>query len=457
MNKIYRLMTYGAIAAFALTGCGASSGANAPAPNTQVSVATNVLQFAVGTVNLFGTTNGGLNVVATYRQPSGGFAPGDSGTLVNSPTITLPGAIVAGAAAPAATVEGFDACSTAAFGAGANEVGTTAMTSTSQTLGQGTTAATTFGQSGGVFGVGIEPFNSTGQGDCTPPAVSGTGTPFQVAPYPVPIWDPTGAGCATAPTCDPNQMDAAWGGPPAVVLSGSGGDSVVGSGNYPGGTAGISLGIDVFQMPAPASAAGTYKLSVSVPANTGTVTSSSSFTLAAVNDLGTAGAAPGIVEDGTGGGTITLVPPAGPAAWTEALVEVTDYGTAAAGPVVWYTMEAVNGGNGVGCTALVCTLPDTIGPGATASIAASGTDEVVTQVVWVNYPLYEMQYGTQATNSGGKSSPTILGAAGSTDMSLSTRTCTMVAAADCNASLPLLHLRRARGTSIHRTNTTIKH
>ena len=231
-------------------------------------------------------------------------------------------------------------------------------------------------------------------------------------------------------------MDAAWGGPPAIVLKDSGGDSVVGSGNYPGGTAGISLGIDVFNV-VPA-AAGAYKLAVSVPANTGTVTTSASYTLAGITDLGTAGAAAPFVADGLGGGTVTIVPPAG--AWTEALVEVTDYGVPAAGATpVWYTMEAVNGGNGVGCAALVCTLPDGIGPGATPSTAAG--DQVVTQVIFTDYPIYEMQYGTQAANSGGKPSPTIVGAAGSTDISISTRTCTITVAADCNANLPLLHLR----------------
>jgi hypothetical protein len=404
-----------------------------------------VLQFAVGAANIYGVANAGLNVVATYRQPSGGYAVGDSGTLVNSPTITLPAAIGAGAAAPAATVEGFDACSTAAFGASTNEVGTTTITSTSQSL--GATALTTFGQSGGVFGVGIEPFNSTGQGDCTPAAVNATGTPFQVAPYPVPLYD----GAAGA---DVNQMDAAWGGPPAVLNLGGGGDSVVGSGNYPGGTAGISLGIDVFN--AVPAVVGAYKLVVSVPANTGTVTTPASFSLAGVNDLGSAGAAAAFVADGTGGGTVTIAPPVG--AWTEALVEVTDYGAPAAGSTpVWYTMEAVNGGNGVGCTALVCTLPDTIGPGATASTTAG--DQVVTQVIFTDYPIYEMQYGTQAGNSGGKPSPAIIGAVGSTDISLSTRTCTLAGGANCNGNLPLLHLRYGphHSTAIHRLSTGTKH
>ncbi len=73
-----------------LAACSAS-GTN-PKSVSSVNVADNVLQFAVGTANLYGTSVG-LNVVATYRQPGNGFKPGDSGTLLNSPKITLPGTL----------------------------------------------------------------------------------------------------------------------------------------------------------------------------------------------------------------------------------------------------------------------------------------------------------------------------------------------------------------------------
>ncbi len=213
MNNINRLMTYGAIAAFALTGCGASGGANAPSPNTRCRSQPTYCSLQSVRRTIYGVANAGLNVVTTYRQPAGGYAPGDSGTLVNSPTLTLPGAIGAGAAAPAATVEGFDACSTAAFGAGANEVGTTAMTSTSQTL-----AGFNRGHDVRSIRRRVRRRHRAVQLDGSrrlhAAGLSGTGTPFQVAPYPVPIYR-RAAGCATAPTCDPNQMDAAWGGPPA--------------------------------------------------------------------------------------------------------------------------------------------------------------------------------------------------------------------------------------------------
>ncbi|MGC2242959.1 MAG: hypothetical protein WBA06_04960, partial [Candidatus Aquilonibacter sp.] len=81
MKKTKAIITLGAIA-FALSGCGASGGN--PTTPTQANVAANVLQFAVGTADYSGCGAPSLNVVTTYRQPAGSFAPGDSGTLVNT-------------------------------------------------------------------------------------------------------------------------------------------------------------------------------------------------------------------------------------------------------------------------------------------------------------------------------------------------------------------------------------
>ena len=447
MNNINKLMTCGAIAAFALTGCGASGGANAPSPNTVVSVSSNVLQLAAGTVNFQGTSTG-LNIVASYRQ-----ANGDSGTLLNSPTLTVPAALPAAAAATGmfntqlgATGQTTDACSSILFGPGANEGATLAMTSTSQAA--GSTAITTFGQSGGVFALGIEPWNSTGQGDCTPPAVNATGTPFQAQPYPIPLYD-------AATGTDPNQIPAGWGGPPAFVLSGSNGQSTIGNGNYPkincpadpvtGGTfncyAGLGMGIDAFMIPPVAG--GKYTLSAAVPANTGTTTATVSFTMpAALTTLPTIAAPPPYVPDALGGGTFAFVMPAGA---TEAFVEVIDYGAdngpscngagtadtnpgvgnAAAGvhngEAIYYTLEATASGT--------LTLPDTIGPGGSPSVCTAaqnaaanpGTDadQIAIQVIAVDYPLYE----ANPIKSAGKQSPVILGAGGSSDMTISPAVC----------------------------------
>ncbi|MBV8373890.1 MAG: hypothetical protein JO302_00115, partial [Candidatus Eremiobacteraeota bacterium] len=57
-----------------LAGCGANG--NSPTTPTGVaSVGSNVLQFEVGTVDLYGKRAAGLNLVVTYRQPSSGFDP----------------------------------------------------------------------------------------------------------------------------------------------------------------------------------------------------------------------------------------------------------------------------------------------------------------------------------------------------------------------------------------------
>ena len=170
------------VSGFALAGCGANG--NSPlAPQQQVNVAANVLQLAVGTANLYGSGVTALNVVATYRQPANGFRPGGSGTLLNSPTLTIPAPLTAAAGTGAA----YDPTSTAILGPSPSEAGGRSAASSSQSLGptQAGQTITSFGQSGGVFGSGIEPFNATGPLDAT--GATTIGTPFQVAPYPVPL------------------------------------------------------------------------------------------------------------------------------------------------------------------------------------------------------------------------------------------------------------------------------
>jgi len=232
------------ILTLALAACGANG--SDPKGVTTANVSANVLQLQVGTANLYGTVTG-LNVVTTYRQPaSGGFKPGDSGTLLNSPRLTVPGQLpgTPGSAAP------FDPTSTVFSGPAAAELNGHVMGATSQV--PNSTNQTTFGLSGGVFGLGIEPYNAFGSYDA--PSGVNIGAPFQVAPYPVPVYDFAG---------DVNAFEP-WGGPPAFNVAGNG-QSIVGSGAYPAGTAGAEMGIDVFATVPPA--LGTYQLSVVIPAN----------------------------------------------------------------------------------------------------------------------------------------------------------------------------------------------
>jgi hypothetical protein len=448
-NNIKTIISLGAIG-FALAGCGASP--NQSVPN-QVAISSNTLQFAVGTANLYGTATA-LNVVATYRQPNG-----DSGTLVNSPTISLPAAIP-GALSANAGMAGFDACSTAATAPAAGE--TTAITSTSQA--PFSTAVTSFGQSGGVFGIGIEPYNATGQGDCTPAGTSSTGTPFQVAPYPVPLYDTASPSYAAG--ADPNVF-VPWGGPPDFLLTGSS-SSVVGNGNYPAGTAGVGEGIDVFAGIAPV-AGGSYTLSLSIPTTTaGTSTPSKSATMpAALKILGLA-AAPAYVPDvaGDGGGTFPTF--AMPALATQAYLQITDYGPATAGAAscngsgttsnatvgnmvgnpVYYTRFATATGS--------LTLPPLVGPGGTPSVctaaqntatngAATPADTIAIQVIGFDYDLYHASYPASL----GVAAPAQINAQTSDDLTISPAIC-QVGAAVCPAGTlgpikaQLASLRRKR-------------
>jgi hypothetical protein len=443
-NNMKTVLTLGAIA-FALSGCGSSP--NQTVPN-QANLSSNTLQFAVGTANMYGLGTA-LNVVATYRQPNG-----NSGTLLNSPTITLPAAIPAGLSAGAAGTA-YDACSTAPSAPAAGE---TRITSTPQAV--LSNAVTSFGQSGGVYGLGIEPFNSQGQGDCTPAGTNATGTPFQTAPYPVPLYDslsPSFAGAAG----DPNAF-VPWGGPPAFLLTGST-VSVVGNKNYPAGTAGVSEGIDVFAGIAPV-ASGLYTLSLAIPTTTaGTSTPSATFTLPAGLTVLGAATAPAFVPGGTGGGTFAFVMPA---LATEAYVQITDVGpatagaascngsgtgikgvgnstaTAATGTPVYYTLEATASG--------AVTLPPALGPGATPSVctAAQNTtangntatpdDQIVVQVVAFDYDLFHASYPASL----GVASPVITGTHASDNITISPAIC-QAGGVSCTAALPLLSRRTA--------------
>jgi hypothetical protein len=388
----------------AILGLAACSGSGtSPGSVTTANLNKNVLQFAVGTANIYGDlgTGGGaftgLNVVATYRQPKGALNPGDSAVLVDSPTLTLPNKVTG----TAGTADGY--FSTIVSGPASTEIGTLSAGSTAQT---GSTAST-FGTSGGVFGLGLAPFN-----------YSEGGAPDAVAPYVTPLYD----ALAGTTAGDPNSF-VPWGGPPAFDPAGDG--TGVRDESVPSGTLGVPEGLDVFESLTPA--AGTYSLSVSVPANTGTTVQSATATLTPTKVL-PAFAIPTPVLDGKGGATIPVTLPAGV---TEAYVQVTDYGlpsTAAKGAVscngssasvpTYYTIVLDASGNAV--------LPDSDGPGPAPSLCTSALntaansattdgDEFTVQLVGFDYPWYEASY----PNSSGNPSPTIVGAAGQSDITIS--------------------------------------
>jgi hypothetical protein len=350
----------------------------------------------VGTANLFGDTPAaalaGTNVAVTYRQTaSANCYVGNSGTLVNSPTLTLPAAI----AGTAGTADNFG--STILTGPAPAEIGTTSMTATSQL--PNATATTTFGNDGGAFGLGIEPFNYA-----APLGQAGVaGAPANILPYPVPLYDAlAGAGG------DPNAF-IPGGGPPAFNTAGN-------AAAVQAGFNAISEGLDVFEL---APAVGTYTLSVAVPANTGTVTQTTTAAMSSAALL------PAFIPP------VPTVAPAGtatfayalPAGVTEAYIQVVDYGPTATGGVscvgatgsapVYYTLEVTASGT--------ATLPASASPvsgkgpicSADANTAATGGasdgDSFTVQAIGFDYPAYEASY----PNSLGKPSPTLTGSGAS--------------------------------------------
>jgi hypothetical protein len=388
-----------------------------------------VLQLAVGTANIYGTA--GVNVVVTYRQPKGSSAPGDSGALTNSPTLTFPSGFpaAAGPVAPGGGYFGGDPLASIFTGPTVAEVsgipsGTTqgSMTATAQAPPEPiNTTATTFGQSGGAFGLGIEPFNYE----------SASGTPFQnpntgvaLPPYPVPLYD----AALASPTGDPNQLPAAWGGVPAFDILGTG-QAPNGSGIVPAGTAGISEGLDVFDVPPAANVP--YSLTVAiVGSSSGTFTKTATATMASTALL-PAITSPTYTADATGnGGTFGITLPPGV---TEAYLEIVDLGTssvdsggnqlpncngASFGAPIFYTFAVSASGTE--------TLTDTMGPGGVQSICAAADNSTVngaptapdmvdTWAIGFDYPAFEASY----PNSKGNPAPTILGASGQSDITIS--------------------------------------
>lgn len=185
-----------------------------------------VLQFAVGTANLYGNGNPALNVVSTLRQPDGTSATG-----VNTPSISGPFVFnlgpIAGNGGPPAPGGNSDLYPTIFLGSPSlpeTSAPAPVISGTSQTIHPGTPFCdtsvpkagfvtcpasiapndTTFGQSGGVFANGLAPFN----------AAAGSGQAYTYQPYVLPIF----AGSTTVlppATADTVHQFIPWGGPPA--------------------------------------------------------------------------------------------------------------------------------------------------------------------------------------------------------------------------------------------------
>jgi len=472
MRRITILALAGVVAA---TGCGGgggfvphggSVGPGAFMKLTPSSPSYGSLQFAVGTANLYGARVG-LNVVSTFRQGDGASAVG-----VDTPKVSGPFRILASAvpsfAESSAYNAGFPDPYTTVFNGGpsAREVHGTSVTGTPQTVAPGTPSCdgsgpfppapprqkfvrcpaglspntTTFGQSGGVFAMGIQPAN----------AVAATGQAYSYQPYPEPAY-------ASSDVVSHYQF-VPWGGPPAfdpdrdhmgtrdgLILAGfdSFGDPFF---------LGVGEGITVFD--GTQIKGGTYSMTVAISTTgSGGVTTSYVTKTAHLNaaDKLPAVAAPVVHFDGKGGAYFTThLPPR----VTQAYIQIVDWGPDG-GPArgsngtatppncqkargtkfapVYYTFEITSH------KPKTYRLPDNDGPNLATSggagnlqpspsictsaqnTAANGSkayaDDIVVQMIGFDYPVYQAALGlTLATTP---QNPPIKNASGQADITIS--------------------------------------
>jgi len=306
------------------------------------------LQFAVGTANIYGGTAGaatGLNVVSTFRQGNGHSATGVNTPFITGPLTLPPGATpaIGGNQVKGTLPDPYTTVWTTSGQTGGPSLpevssAPVSITGTPQTLTAGTPAcdvlaannpdpntftsclsgitpnATTFGQSGGVFAMGIAPYNTT--------AV--TQQSYSYAPYAQPLYD-SGA----------TPLFVPWGGPPSFDPDGNGmgtRDGLIQAGFDSFGLPyflGVGEGITVFE--GVTANVGAYKLSIQI-ATIGSGGGVHVITLSANAQLGTSAlvlgnaTAPFVTPDANdGGASMTVSMPGGA---TEALVQIIDYGPA---------------------------------------------------------------------------------------------------------------------------------
>ncbi len=451
---IHRIARAALVASSLLLVAACSAGGTGGPPITSVNPASpsyGSLQFAVGTANLYNTTLG-LNVVSTFRQTNGTSATG-----VNTPTITGPFTFTA-SAAPG---NGADPYSTILNGGPSlteTSAASPAITGTPQTVAPGTpqcdgngaaspfTACqggiapntTSFGQSGGVFAMGIAPYNHQGA----------TGQAWSYQPYAQPFY-PSSTHVPFIP----------WGGPPAFDPNGTKLGERDGVGSINGVDSfgnpyflGVGEGITIFDGVSPHAGTYTLNLAIATVGNGGAVTTQ---TVSKAATLGSLAMLPGMTAptltqdaNGDGGATFTATLPAGV---TEAYVQIVDYGPLG-GPSeanrvsnpancqlargtrfapVYYTIHITASGT--------YALPPTIGPNLSTSggissvqpspslctaaqnTAANGTaspaDDFVVQMIGFDYPIYQAALGL--TQQSTPENPQIANSTGQADLTLS--------------------------------------
>jgi len=446
-----------AVSAALLAACGANSGGVPITSVNPTSPSYAKLQFAVGTANIYGTATG-LNVVSTLRQPAGESAIG-----VSTPSISGPFTFSGTAAAPAngTLSDPYTTIPNSGPSLPETTASTPSITGTPQTIHPGTPFcdgtgtlpagftpcpsgfspdATTFGQSGGVFAMGLAPFN----------AVAEQGQAYAYAPYVEPLYDNGTA----------HPLFLPWGGPPAFDPDGNGmgtRDGLVPLGGDSFGNPyflGVAEGITAFE--GVAAGSGTYTLNVAVATigNGGAITVNTIAQHASMNaaTLLPTIAAPQVVPDsnGDGGATFSIALPAGV---SEELVQIVDWGPGGApsgtnpnagsaancqgakgtafAPVYYtfavtasgsYTLGPKHGPN-TNQTGGISNLTPSPSICTAAQNNAAGVgntaDTITIQTIGFDYPLYEAAVSLTKPPGSVPQTPPITGSAGQADITIS--------------------------------------
>jgi hypothetical protein len=401
-HRLRRLL--GLTALTVLAGCNSGGISKVPVTNVANLSGIGTLQFAVGTVNV-GTDGNkiGLNTVETYRQSNG-----LSAVLLDTPTITGPSGFVNTAGvdttSPYLSTGTGANCQSGTLVAGA-DFGTNAISGDPQNPSVQFRPTHTLGEAALLGSYGIQPFNSTEGANAYYAGVINTidcGFGWAKHPtyqaYPEPFYLSQAAVTAIEATQEVNPPSY-LGGPPAFPF--------VSDGSAAPGFAGYVAGFTAFEL---TPVAGTYTLSVNVPAsNAASTTATATATLSSLNPL-PALPAPTYTSDGVGGGSGTIVVPADPRI-TETMVYILD--------------QTANNNFSVGplkgTGAISYTLPDGYGPcipvgcGKTnPSPSIPSGDIVFVYAASYDYPAFEA-----APPASTSAKPTITGSGGQADITLS--------------------------------------
>ena len=353
--------------------CACGSGGASQLPVTTVDpVASNKLQFAVGTATFSsgGTTTVGLNFVETLRQGNG-----LSGSLFNVPVITMPTTAV-------------NTVNAASADANTNRVSQATLNTYAGPL----PANLSSGGNGGVHPT-IPSAGAFGYGFCVCNANSGP-----INGYPTLFLDPGVDGTF-------------YGGPPAFPAP------------TPDQTAagffGYSLGFTAYPI---APVTGTYRLDVAFPPDFQSANSPSNPTLTQTTQLVStnglpAYATPAFTPDGSGGGTIAAPTPSG-ASEAFAVLEALPFAkaqqvdactTAHATPLFFTVRIAIGTPGGI--------LPPSLGPAdpsGTATRTLCSGESYSIRAVGFDYPAFESGYPQNLSQT-----PTITSATGQADVTIS--------------------------------------